>query len=637
MKVVIEFSLDDLPVIKIENAGPVVRIGRDPSIEMHIPESHSRGISWRHADIQLHSAGATLTDQGSSNGTFLQGSLEKLQPQVAVPVQLGSVFLLNKLVCRIVSLDLQSESVPATNLTPSQKPSIQQSSKLLMPVLVVVLLTAFVVIGLWIRSGFSKDEQAATAAKATVPVMSSNPVTNPVATSSTPSPSKQIDPPEQVKSKVTEWNKVDLPKNNKAEMLIQDEVDGPNMEVRPIGKYFKRPKSPPSLLLQQRGNGYPLIALRGGETESSADTVLSGTTLFTLPGYRNTVLLNDGLQVDFWGNLPDLSNTPVLECVSILHAADGKQIPTSACAGISLLRGRLRISSTRNEPVKLKLWFLSHAWMLELNGRDSELVMELLNVPGPDSKRGAQLFASTTLLGMFAKGQVVVHTETAKHQLSDKTCLVWNSEKGGAGELSHLKTIPDWQIHGSNERVRDVLVNLYEWADRIEKDKEEIKDVIRSSYQQSDNPLFRSLAVYFLTAIDELELVIDALNNNSMFVRAATADAMRAWLYQDTTHAYKLKTKLQSRGFSEAKSNLILQLLMPLSEADLRKPSLHSQMLELLSHADLEIRQLAFWHLMKAFPEYSQKSKYDPLAPENERKQEVTKWASFISSRKGLE
>src|SRR5262249_39057042 len=56
-----------------EHRGPAVVIGRDPGCELALcgEDERHRAVSWQHARIELTRGGASLTDLGSSNGTFV--------------------------------------------------------------------------------------------------------------------------------------------------------------------------------------------------------------------------------------------------------------------------------------------------------------------------------------------------------------------------------------------------------------------------------------------------------------------------------------------------------------------------------------------------------------------------------------
>src|SRR5947209_40202 len=53
-----------------EHAGPVVHIGRDPGCELALEGEASTGVSRHHARVELAPGGATVADDGSSNGTL---------------------------------------------------------------------------------------------------------------------------------------------------------------------------------------------------------------------------------------------------------------------------------------------------------------------------------------------------------------------------------------------------------------------------------------------------------------------------------------------------------------------------------------------------------------------------------------
>src|SRR5262245_3299200 len=73
-----------------EHPGPVVRVGRDPDCELTLPEDTDQ-VSRRHAQIELTSQGAFVTDLGSSNGTFVneQRLTRRTSVQAGSRIQLG--------------------------------------------------------------------------------------------------------------------------------------------------------------------------------------------------------------------------------------------------------------------------------------------------------------------------------------------------------------------------------------------------------------------------------------------------------------------------------------------------------------------------------------------------------------------
>jgi pSer/pThr/pTyr-binding forkhead associated (FHA) protein len=76
---------------EFQHAGPVIRIGRDPGLDLVLDSAHDN-VSWEHARVTLTDKAATLTDLGSTNGTYLNGSLDRIKTcalKIGDEVQLG--------------------------------------------------------------------------------------------------------------------------------------------------------------------------------------------------------------------------------------------------------------------------------------------------------------------------------------------------------------------------------------------------------------------------------------------------------------------------------------------------------------------------------------------------------------------
>src|SRR5712692_526108 len=91
MKLQLKIMGPDGPTRSFEHAGPVVRVGREPGIELSLQGDDGRSVSWNHARIELAADGATLADLGSSNGTLLYDQkIDKPMPlRVGDRIQLG--------------------------------------------------------------------------------------------------------------------------------------------------------------------------------------------------------------------------------------------------------------------------------------------------------------------------------------------------------------------------------------------------------------------------------------------------------------------------------------------------------------------------------------------------------------------
>jgi len=80
----------DLPAVAFD--GPRVVIGRGSACDLRVPDA---SVSGRHASIRTHGAQWVVVDEGSTNGTRLNG--EKLASQSPRPLKTGDVLLLGRI------------------------------------------------------------------------------------------------------------------------------------------------------------------------------------------------------------------------------------------------------------------------------------------------------------------------------------------------------------------------------------------------------------------------------------------------------------------------------------------------------------------------------------------------------------
>jgi pSer/pThr/pTyr-binding forkhead associated (FHA) protein/uncharacterized protein YoxC len=98
---------------------PVVRIGRDPASELCFAEA-ADNVSWEHATITVSDRAATLADQESTNGTFLNATPTRLK---TAALKIGDEFRLGQTGPRLKVLDLELNSTPVP-IPPRPKPTM---------------------------------------------------------------------------------------------------------------------------------------------------------------------------------------------------------------------------------------------------------------------------------------------------------------------------------------------------------------------------------------------------------------------------------------------------------------------------------------------------------------------------------
>src|ERR1700675_1869361 len=110
MKLRLQITTGSGASFTFEHSGRSLRIGRDPDGELALQGEASQSVSWRHAQIELTPKGAFVTDQGSSNGTLVNGRriAESTQVKQDDLIQLGYTGP----TLRITELDLEEVAPP---------------------------------------------------------------------------------------------------------------------------------------------------------------------------------------------------------------------------------------------------------------------------------------------------------------------------------------------------------------------------------------------------------------------------------------------------------------------------------------------------------------------------------------------
>jgi gas vesicle protein len=89
--------------------GPIVRVGRDPSADLHLDGPYQDNVSWDHARINLSDKAATLTDANSTNGTYLNDSPDRLK---SCALKVGDEIRLGMTGPRLTVTDLSLAGAP---------------------------------------------------------------------------------------------------------------------------------------------------------------------------------------------------------------------------------------------------------------------------------------------------------------------------------------------------------------------------------------------------------------------------------------------------------------------------------------------------------------------------------------------
>jgi hypothetical protein len=605
-----------------EHAGPVVHIGRDAGCELALEGEASTGVSRRHARIELAPGGATVADDGSSNGTLRNDKAI----EGAVPLRVGDRIQLGYTgpTLTVLELDLTAPAAAGASLLPVV--ALVGAGLAVAAVAVIVLAVG---LGWLVRK--PEPQPTGEVAVTTTP----QPATPPerVTTTDRVTPTERATDPERP----TAPEHITPPKDTQRRPPPTTEKVKPppppvtpvaeGLEEKPVGRYLALPEWGASVLLTRRDEAYPWAPLRPDEK------VVSAQTLLALPGYRTEVLLDSQVQLTLWGNLPQFDRDPplLLESIALLRVPE-----KGVDLDVTLEWGRVKFANRKSSgPARVRLRFRREVWDVTLPDGASEAVAELwapLPPPPPGSRRPTIPLA----LGLFNKGPVTLQTAGAHAEhfdLPDRSRVAWTSAPGAPLFREQMKELPGWWARPPDPSiplVADAMLALKDWAPKLTATGD-ILDTIHDEVRKSNDPGFRQEGVFFLEPLNGAPYLVNYLEDGRHdLVRRAAAHALRAWLTREPGRATELAALLQVKVNSPRKAARIVELLNKFPEDALKRPDTYRDLIKDLEDDSLVVRELASWQLGDMAPEASRKIAYDPSAPGDQRRQAVAEWQKAV-------
>src|SRR5262249_35657948 len=154
------------------------------------------------------------------------------------------------------------------------------------------------------------------------------------------------------------------------------------------------------------------------------DRVFTANYLVSLPGYRSKLFLDSGVRLMLWGNVPEFSESPVLESRVMLN------VPASGTdLDFTLDRGRVHISNYKTAAeAHVRVRFFQEVWDLTLPDTKSEAVVELWGAQ-PDVPFRKEPAGKTPLacLGLFVKGKARLTAQNKEFSLPDLSYMTWSN------------------------------------------------------------------------------------------------------------------------------------------------------------------------------------------------------------------
>jgi hypothetical protein len=422
--------------------------------------------------------------------------------------------------------------------------------------------------------------------------------------------------------------------------LVTKAADEAPSDLRaPAGNY--RPPEPPasSLLLQGRDGQWQRVALNKRE-------VFTADPLLSLPGYRSTVDLANGVRLTLWGHLPELfpETAPLRESEVVLHASKRFDLD------LTLRRGRILVTNAKpagSAQVRVRFDNPTNPdhkefWDLTLQDKGAEVLLEKSSTLPPDGKfrRNAKdrdrLGPPTAVALVVREGQIRLKVDDVTYGMDKPpgpALFVWTSDRGpGAGPYKMDKLPDPFLDHPSYPKKLDAKARtemeqaLRSFADTF---TVRLDAALRDAASAPDSNR-RKLAVNGLGAIDDVDFLLEKLaDEKHPDVRVAAIDALRFWLAEGQGHDLLLYARAAKR-FSERQADILLPLLLfNYSPAELNRPDTYQDWIDLLINSNLAIRQVAAWHLYQVVPA-GQKIAYNAAGDRAQLERARQEWRALI-------
>lgn len=339
--------------------------------------------------------------------------------------------------------------------------------------------------------------------------------------------------------------------------------------------------------------------------------LLPGELVVSLPNGTLTSK-NGAVRVKSLGDFDSRSPLPILETAFSLAEPKDKD----ADLDLTLDRGRVDVTNLKTEgaaAVRVRFW--DQNWKIVLDAPGTRVALELcgrwqsgtrfrLLPPRANPATAPRPVATLVLLVLGGSASADVGGVTVAMKAPPGPAeLRWNSIEGVSPQPQKLDQLPDWADPsvGLSDEGKKVAAACEAFRSARTADPAKATD----TFLASGNPAARRVALVMLGAQDELEKLGKSL------IAARTLDewdfgvtVLRHWLGRAPGNDQRFYDFLTTvRGYSDAETRIILQLLFGFTPQDLAAPETYEVLIDYLLHEKPAVRNLAAWHLVRLVPQ----------------------------------
>jgi hypothetical protein len=435
-----------------------------------------------------------------------------------------------------------------------------------------------------------------------------------------------------------------------------------SLEQAPIGKYVIPGVKDPSVLLQAKANKNGWARLVGKNAPVS-----SGRMLLSLSGSKSVIMLDSGVELTLWGNLPEETRDwSVLESRAIVH------VPSPQLdADLTLDRGRILLRNLKKDghDALIRLRFSDSTQGKEdffdvtLLGGQSAVIIDRSGVmdrnePFYVDKKAVDRKGPTTIMKLFAleNWARIRRDGGAESSLSEgqQPMLQWDSihlvlgPPEGEKLPKWIKGIPELKEAAAKaDRENAVRAHVYlaklletksidlalsEIEQKVQEDAK--REISTGKGITADTFTLWRHTIRCRAAIDDIATLYDefAQEPTPIFIRGLCLQTLQQWIALQRDNDYELLDVVRKydkkNKFVPIK---IMELFHSISDEDARKPATYQLLIEGLTNDLLPIRTLCHWHLLHLRPAGVEIA-YDPAMSRERRVRAAREWTDLIAA-----
>jgi hypothetical protein len=410
----------------------------------------------------------------------------------------------------------------------------------------------------------------------------------------------------------------------------------PDLKAVALGEY-KPDSQAPDVLLQRGAGANGAWARLGGK----ATEVASVRPLRSLPGMRGKVALTKGLELLLWGTEPEVwPNNLLFESMVELYHHPVLDLD------LALRRGRVVIRNTRpgGKPAVVRVRFEDPTRRkqsyFDITLRDGETKVALERMCEiPRDEPFYEDPANANRRGPLAHVYCFFLSGSGDIRSSDIVFTVSAEKSPHMSEWSSLQGLrppvpfnPDWASadpKAGDPAARKEAVQAAMKLSRGIADK--ALDVVLKEAIASDAPPVRRLGLRCYTALDNLSVPVEVLNQDSTSddLRRTAIYSLRYWIALERDNEYKLYKVLREHFKGKAVARKVLELLHGISTAEGNDAATWQRLIDDLDNPVLALRALSAWNLDMLVPA-GRKIAYSPAGPQEMRHAAQAQWRKLI-------